>query len=208
MLSAVLGALALALVVGGGWLALRESVPSSDSEPSSAATGGSAGSTSFAQAAVTTPPPETRAPRKSGDPKRITIPALAVDARVVPVLAPDGTLVPPSDPGVLGWWADGSRPGARRGSALVAGHTVNAGGGALDNLESLSVGDAISVRSKGGELGYAVQRVEVFDKGKVARTSERLFDQDRPGRLILLTCEDWDGARYRSNVVVFAVPID
>ena len=124
------------------------------------------------------------------------------------MLAPEGTLVPPSDPSVLGWWADGSRPGAQRGSALVAGHTVIAGGGALDNLESLTVGDSVSVRSGGEVLEYAVLRVEVFDKGKVARTSERLFDQDRPGRLVLLTCEDWDGTRYRSNVVVIAVPID
>jgi hypothetical protein len=27
-----------------------------------------------------------------------------------------------------------------------------------------------------------------------------------PGRLVLVTCEDWNGARYLSNVVVIATP--
>jgi len=28
-----------------------------------------------------------------------------------------------------------------------------------------------------------------------------------PGRLVLITCEDWDGERYLSNVVVTATPV-
>ena len=32
--------------------------------------------------------------------------------------------------------------------------------------------------------------------------------QEVPGRLVVLTCEDWDGARYLSNVVVVADPVE
>ena len=48
--------------------------------------------------------------------------------------------------------------------------------------------------------------VRVYDKGSVARDAKRLFSQDVPGRLVLVTCEDWDGERYLSNVVVTAAP--
>jgi hypothetical protein len=49
--------------------------------------------------------------------------------------------------------------------------------------------------------------VEVLGKGELARRAQRLFDQDGPARLVLLTCEDWDGTAYRSNVVVLAEPL-
>lgn len=139
-----------------------------------------------------------------GSPRVLRIPSLGVAAPVVPVQAPDRTLVPPTDPSQLGWWVDGAKPGAREGSALVAGHTVHTGGGALDDLEDLHPGDAIVVRTDRGRLRYVVQRVRTYTKGRIADDAERLFSQDAPGRLVLVTCEDWDGARYLSNVVVTA----
>ena len=142
-----------------------------------------------------------------GAPRRVVIPELDVDARVLPVKAPGRTLVPPADPQQLGWWADGARPGDARGSALVAGHSVHDGDGALDRLEDLAPGDRVVVRSDQGRLTYAVDRVRVFDKGAIAEEAERLFSQEVPGRLVLLTCEEWDGSRYLSNVVVTATPV-
>jgi LPXTG-site transpeptidase (sortase) family protein len=147
-----------------------------------------------------------RAPREPGAPERVRIPALRVDAPVLPVRAPGRTLVPPSDPQRLGWWADGAEPGAARGSALVAGHTVHTGGGALDHLEDLEPGDLVVVRTDRGTLRYDVRRVRVFSKGRIADHAAELFSQDVPGRLVLVTCEDWDGQRYLSNVVVTATP--
>ncbi|GAA1158293.1 class F sortase [Nocardioides aquiterrae] len=153
----------------------------------------------------TTAKPEL-AHREPGAPERLRIPALDVDARVLPVHAPGRTLVPPSDPTKLGWWADGAEPGADRGSALVAGHTVHTGGGALDDLEHVDRGDAIVVRTDHGTIRYVVQSVHVYRKGRIAEDAEKLFSQDVPGRLVVLTCEDWDGERYLSNVVVTATP--
>ena len=146
------------------------------------------------------------AKRVPGAPERLRIPALDVDAPVLPVHAPGRTLVPPSDPTRLGWWADGAEPGAARGSALIAGHTVHTGGGALDDLEDVRRGDAIVVRTDHGTIRYVVQSVHVYRKGRIADQAERLFSQQVPGRLVVLTCEDWTGERYLSNVVVTATP--
>lgn len=153
----------------------------------------------------TTAKPVIAAP-EPGSPRLVRIPALDVAARVVPVHAPGRTLVPPQDPTRLGWWADGAKPGAGEGSALIAGHTVHTGGGALDDLEDLEPGDAISVRTDRGTVRYAVDRVRVYSKGRIADDATRLFSQDVAGRLVLITCEDWDGERYLSNVVVTATP--
>jgi LPXTG-site transpeptidase (sortase) family protein len=146
------------------------------------------------------------APREPGSPRRVRIPALDVDAPDVPVRAPQRTLVPPGDARKLGWWSDGAKPGAAEGSALIAGHTVHTGGGALDDLEKLREGDVIVVRTAHGTVRYAVDRVRIYSKGRIADDATRLFSQDVAGRLVLVTCEDWDGTRYLSNVVVTATP--
>ena len=142
-----------------------------------------------------------------GAPRRVLVPALGVDARVLPVRAPGGTLVPPSDPQQLGWWAGGARPGDATGSALVTGHTVHTGGGALDDLETLNRGDAVTVRTDRGRVRYVVRSVSVYSKGSLAHHAQVLFSQEVSGRLVLITCEDWDGSRYLSNVVVMATPV-
>lgn len=148
----------------------------------------------------------TRAHWVPGAPRRVVIPSLGVAAPVLPIKAPGGTLVPPSDPQQLGWWAGGARPGDARGSALITGHSVQAGDGALDDLETMQRGDAVTVRTDRGWIRYAVRKVAVYSKGTVAEDAERLFSQEVPGRLVLVTCEDWDGTRYLSNVVVIATP--
>ncbi|MET3962006.1 LPXTG-site transpeptidase (sortase) family protein [Marmoricola sp. OAE513] len=139
-------------------------------------------------------------------PTRVVIPTLEVDAPVVPIKAAGRALVPPGDPQQLGWWADGARPGAARGSALVTGHTVHTGGGALDHLDQLSRGDLVLVRTSRGWIEYVVRGVEIFSKGITAQRAQQLFSQTSRGRLVLTTCTDWDGVRYLSNTVVTATP--
>lgn len=167
-----------------------------------------AGSTSSpaTQVAATTTPEATRAPWKPGAPRTLRIPALDIDAPVVPIRAPGRTLTPPSDAQQLGWWADGARPGQRQGSVLVTGHTVHNGGGALDDLEQLEVGDQATVSTRAMDLTYVVTSVRIYGKGKLAREAATIFSQEVPGRLVLITCEDWTGSEYLSNVVVVAEP--
>lgn len=142
---------------------------------------------------------------RPGTPRQVRIPELGVSAEVLPILTRGDTLVPPADPTELGWWADGARPGDP-GRALVAGHTVHTGGGALDDLETLDRGDAVVTSDRSGSTRWVVESVEVLGKGELARDAQRLFRQDGPARLVLLTCEDWDGSAYLSNVVVVARP--
>nr|WP_179665617.1 class F sortase [Nocardioides panaciterrulae] len=171
------------------------------SAESSASTGATGAATSGAA------PEAAPAAWVPGAPRRVVIPALHVDAPVLPIKAPGGILVPPSDPQELGWWAGGARPGAARGTALVTGHTVHTGGGALDDLETLRRGDRVLVRTDRGRIHYVVKRVAVYSKGAVAKHARRLFSQRVRGRLVLVTCEDWNGERYLSNVVVVATPV-
>ncbi len=149
------------------------------------------------------------APVPLGDPgsRRLIIPALGVDSVIVSITAPGGTLTPPGDAQEVGWWSDGAAPGAEVGSALMTGHTLSSGGAALQDLEDLEPGDRMSVQSAGAVLDYRVSDVEIFSKGTVAADAAELFSQSAPGRLVVITCEDYDGSVYLSNVVVTATPI-
>ena len=151
-------------------------------------------------------PKELRVKTEPGAPERLEVPSLGIAAPIIPIGAPGGVLTPPSDPLTLGWWADGAKPGARLGSALVTGHTVHSGGGAMDDLEQLNDGDRVWMSTDRGRIPYDVRKVVVLGKGKLVEQAERFFDQDVPGRLVLITCEDWNGVEYLSNVVVTATP--
>jgi len=51
-----------------------------------------------------------------------------------------------------------------------------------------------------------VTSVTTYRKKALAKQAAQLFNQSVPGRLVLVTCEDWDGTAYLSNAVVVAVP--
>jgi LPXTG-site transpeptidase (sortase) family protein len=154
--------------------------------------------------------PASASPRprpQPGVPVRLIVPSLGVDAPVIPITAPGGVLLPPGDPQTLGWWRDGAQPGAARGGALITGHTVHTGGGAFDDLDTMREGQAVRVRTSRGVIEYAVSSITVYRKSTLARDAARIFSQTVPGRLVLITCEDWNGSGYDSNAVVVADPI-
>ncbi|CAN5344998.1 class F sortase [soil metagenome] len=153
------------------------------------------------------PEPTSKPVVESGSPRRLVIPALGVDSEIVPIAAAGGTLTPPGDAQQVGWWSAGAEPGAERGSALVTGHTLSRGGAALQDLETLEVGDRIAVRTVNGRIGYRVRTVETLAKSALAAQAGELFSQSAPGRLVVITCEDYDGSTYLSNVVVTATPV-
>ena len=140
-------------------------------------------------------------------PLRISIPALALDVPVVPASTVDGVLVPPSDPQQLGWWRDGARVGSSQGRVLLTGHTVHTGGGALDHLGDLSVGDRLVVSTVDGPVAYAVESVGHYPKQTLASSAAATFSQTGPPRLVLVTCERWNGRSYDGNTVVVARPV-
>ncbi|WP_307861625.1 class F sortase [Nocardioides xinjiangensis] len=149
-------------------------------------------------------PPASSVPARR--PRRVVVPALGVRAAVTPIVAVRRVLTPPADPRRVGWWADGARPGSATGATVLTGHTVSSGGGAFDDLEDLRRGDEVLVLDGTRRSSYAVASVEVLGRGELARRNERVLGRGGPARLVLITCEDWDGTAYLSNVVVTALP--
>ena len=199
------------LVVGGLWAG---TTPSDGDQPAAAGVG----VREDRVASVPVPPP-TASPTgrptavaapplvRGVRPDSVVVPSLDVRADVTPIATEDGALTPPSDPLDVGWWSGGSRAGAGAGAAVITGHTVHTGGGAFDDLEELAAGDRVLVLSDGTTVAYDVATVEVLSRAELARASTAIFARSGPGRLVLITCEDWDGTAYRSNVVVTARPV-
>jgi hypothetical protein len=151
-----------------------------------------------------------------GEPVRLVIPSLKIDAPVVPIkLDRDRVLRPPNDPSKVGWWDRSAQPGSKEGQSLLTGHSVRLGDGAMDTLGDVHRGATVQIfgaTEKGGHkkpkvASYLVQKVFVYSKDEVAKHSEELFGQDHhPRRLVLVTCTDWDGRIYESNIIVYAQP--
>jgi LPXTG-site transpeptidase (sortase) family protein len=141
-------------------------------------------------------------------PYTLRIPRIDVDAPVVSIESnEDRVLLPPRDPSVAGWWSDGAAPGTSEGSAVLVGHTVrNNGGGIFDDVGTLRSGDTIEVEGSNSALTYRVLSIDVLSKDQVARNAEQIFTQSGPGRLVVITCDDWDGTTWQSNIITVAVP--
>jgi LPXTG-site transpeptidase (sortase) family protein len=134
----------------------------------------------------------------------ITIPKLDIQAPIVKIESSDDrVLTPPRDPGVVGWWSQGAAPGASTGSAILVGHAVRTGGGVFNDIGELTSGDTVEV----GSLTYQVNSTETLSKDEVAERAEELFDQSVPGRLVIVTCADWDGEVWQSNIITIAEPV-
>lgn len=141
---------------------------------------------------------------------RLRIPRLEIDARVNPErVNRKGTLGIPEDPSVLGWWADGARPGADRGTAIIAGHVNSSdhGPGALAELYRLRPGDTIIVIGAGKRIRYRVEALRQYTKHRLP--ASKLFSQEVEGRIAIVSCGgpfDPTNGHYRDNIVAIAVP--
>jgi LPXTG-site transpeptidase (sortase) family protein len=182
-------------------------VPRSEQSPESTPTPSQEATQSVDQSEVPLEPTESQAEVIKG-PYTLRIPRIGVEAPVVPIESnEDRVLMPPRDPGIAGWWRDGAAPGEPQGSAVLVGHTVrNDGGGIFDDVGDLRSGDTIEVEGSASALTYRIQSVEVLSKDEVAHNAEQIFTQTGPGRLVVITCDDWDGTVWRSNIITVAVP--
>ncbi|GAB7005807.1 hypothetical protein JCM18899A_32800 [Nocardioides sp. AN3] len=149
-------------------------------------------------------PQRVRRAENAGPPLRVDIATLGISAPVNPVALDAGVLEPPADFHRVGWWQGGAVAGSARGTALIAGHTVHTGGGVFNDLGRLRAGDHVSVTTTKGKLDYRVETVTLYSKASLSRHAQEVFSQVVPGRLALVTCEDWNGHGYNSNVVVLA----
>jgi Sortase domain len=120
--------------------------------------------------------------------------------------ARDGTVEVPSEWGVAGWYAGGTRPGDP-GSAVILGHVDSKSGPAVFyRLRELRPGDLVEVVQAGGaRVRFAVERTEQVDKRRFP-TADVYYPTLTP-MLRLVTCGgSFDPAtgHYRSNLIVYA----
>ncbi|GAA4808864.1 hypothetical protein GCM10023200_53280 [Actinomycetospora chlora] len=164
------------------------------------------------RAPTTTPPA-----REPAAPTRLRVPAMDLDAPVVPVgVAADGQMEVPGRISEIGWYRFGAAPGSPAGSAVLAGHVDDRvqGKGAFADLGALRPGDEVGVGTGdgvgtgNGVVTYRVREVRSF--AKEALPVDDLFRETGPPRLVLVTCDgpfDRAARSYRDNLVVVADPV-
>ncbi|WP_375480611.1 class F sortase [uncultured Jatrophihabitans sp.] len=152
-------------------------------------------------------------------PNRVELPTLKAQAPVVSVAtSSNGELEIPLDPKIVGWWKPGAQPGAKTGTAVLAGHINYAGvTGALADIGKLKPGDPVYVfgthnvakngAGRRAEVKFSVTGVRTYHKTSLPY--RQIFDQKVVGRIALVTCGGpFDAAtgNYLDNIVVYAVP--
>ncbi|MHB9857472.1 class F sortase [Streptomyces sp. YIM S03343] len=139
---------------------------------------------------------------------RVRIPAIQVDAPVMPVgLDPDGWVgaPPPDDPNLAGWFTGAVSPG-EKGTAVVVGHVDNAQGPAVFyGLGALKKGNRVEVERRDGKTAvFEIYGIEVFEKSDFP--GDRVYGSKGEPELRVITCGGGFSKQngYDGNVVVFA----
>jgi Domain of unknown function (DUF4397)/Sortase domain len=152
-------------------------------------------------------PSAVRVPGRESAPVRLTIGAIGVDTKLVPLgLDAKGALQVPEDFARAGWFTGGPLPG-EQGPAVIAGHVDSRGGPAVFyRLRELKAGDTVQVRRADGiRLRFAVESVHQYPKAVFPR--EAVFGTATAQALRLITCGgSFDRQRhsYRDNLIVDA----
>jgi Sortase domain len=143
-------------------------------------------------------------------PVRLLIPAIGVNAPVLPtgVQAGGGLAIPP-DPADVGWWAGGGFPGEPAGAVILAGHIDSAvsGPGALLRLQDVRPGTTVTVVAAGQAYRYRVFALRGYAKTALPVTA--VFGQQVTARLVLISCGgafDATTGHYEENIVAYAMP--
>ncbi|MGX1910363.1 class F sortase [Streptomyces phaeochromogenes] len=155
--------------------------------------------------------PPAAEPLGDARPQRVDIPALGVQAPVVTRgLDPRGAIDPPpyGQPGTVGWYGDGARPGAA-GTALLVGHVdTETRPAVFYHLSEVRPGETVRVvRDDGRVAEFTVEDVQVFARDRF--DAEKVYGTRQTGRaeLRLITCGgtfDRTSRTYTANVVVSA----
>jgi sortase (surface protein transpeptidase) len=193
--------------VGLAWVAWPDGTPRADLVEAEPAPAPPRPPSTSSSTTTTVPPPTTTVPPRVV-PARLQIPAIGLDAAVVPVgLDQDGAMeIPP--PADAGWYELGPSPG-ESGSAVLAAHIdFNGRPGAFFHLRSLPVGAEVVVLGEDG-IGrtFTVATREQVPKDQI--DLGRYFTGTGPPRLSLITCGgafDGGAGHYQDNIVVTATP--
>ncbi|MFB6553027.1 class F sortase [Streptomyces sp. NPDC056405] len=141
-------------------------------------------------------------------PDRVGIPAIQVDAPMMPVgLDADGWVgaPPPEDPNLAGWFTGAVTPG-EKGTAVVVGHVDNQQGPAVFyGLGALKKGNKVDVHRQDGKTAvFEIYGIEVFEKDDFP--GDRVYASKGSPELRVITCGGGFSKQngYEGNVVAFA----
>lgn len=218
VLSLVLMAVGVGWIVGAQIDTSREGfVPAGDRASAVAAAEVSASSSpspsvtpSMAPSASPTPTEPVGVPV----PRRIRIPSLDVDTKVLATgLDKHQNMEIPEDIRLVGWYDLGVAPGADQGSAVLVAHRDGRvqGRGVFYSIGDLKPGNRIEItRDDGSTVVYEVAARELITKKGFTKAAPELFAIDGPHRLTLISCGgyyDRDNGGYQANVIVTAMPV-
>ena len=141
-------------------------------------------------------------------PSTLSIPGIGVHAPIVGVgLKANGAMQTP-DPGQVGWYRHGPRPG-EPGPAVLVGHVdTHTDPDVFHRLRDLRPGDELLVgRADGTTTRFRVGRLEQHPK--TALPTNRIWTKAKRPLLRLITCAgsfDKATGHYRDNLIVYASP--
>jgi LPXTG-site transpeptidase (sortase) family protein len=144
-------------------------------------------------------------------PRELIIKKLRVDANVIAMGAPGGTLGAPGSAWDVGWYNKSALPGTGDGALLIDGHVNDALGspGIFYDLTSLVKGDEIDLeRGDGQKFTYLVTKVQDVPLEQVDMSALLASAQKGKEGLNLITCGgtyDYQMKTYDHRILVFAV---
>lgn len=164
------------------------------------------------QAITSTYPGGVAQPPLPAQPTRLSVPAVGLDASVGAMSVAAGGSVDPPTPGSAYWLSGSSVAGpTSTGTTYLAGHTYRGGGRAVFNpfldiphsRYTVHKGDRIVVGTPSGSWAYTVTDTELYLKTTVEQQTE--LWRNVPGRLVVVTCFQYDGGTSsQQNFVVYA----
>lgn len=231
-LAALLVAVAFLLVVGATAYALLDGGGARGGEPAAGATTTTAATTTAppptgalpptATTSSTTVPPSsassvastTTSPSSTTttiythaipNPARVVIPAIEVDAKLVPVGLLDGGYMEVPPFGVAGWYEPGPLPGAGGPTVIVAHVDTKKGPDVFYHLRDLEPGDEVLVHDASGDVAtFVIDTKE--QESKTELPVERIWNDTWEPVIRLITCAgDFDRktGHYLANLIVY-----
>lgn len=159
---------------------------------------------------ATVPPTPTVDPlAEAGQPIRLEVPAIGIDAFVEQVgLTPDRAMDVPQGWMNAAWYMHGARPG-EVGNSVIAGHLDTSSGGpaVFWDLRVLVPGDEVTVTyERGDRFTFVVEGMREFEYNAEGEAIDMVFGPSLSENLNLITCQGaWDRtqATYDKRLVVF-----
>lgn len=119
---------------------------------------------------------------------------------------PDGSVNPGDEPGVYIAEGVSTLPGTQQGTVIIGGHAKASRDVVFNPLMQLGEDDLghakVVLQMLQGNLVYTVEALYVVDK--VDLPTQHALSDNRPGRLLLITCDIDDGRDTFQNLIVVA----